>query len=272
MLKAMFFDLDGTLLDDEKRLSEPVYQALLACRERGIHLFVATARPPCLAEMHGWTEKQLSLFDGGIYLNGGCEKLADSVRFFCLPVRAVRQAMKIARDFPQVNFALQGETGTHAFRFPLEQKFYATWGVADADILPITAFSLQKTVKLLLFYDNLTDSQKKLPDALYPRLCEALREDARVLCTDAGKVIQITGCDAEKCKSIERIRTKLRLQADEIAVFGDDYNDLEMLKSFPNSVAMGNAPLPVQRAAKFVTKPNTENGVAYALQTFFRIK
>ncbi len=272
MLKAMFFDLDGTLLDDEKRLSEPVYHALLVCRERGIRLFVATARPPRLAEMLGWTEKQLSLFDGGIYLNGGCEKLADSVRFFCLPVRAVQQAMEITRDFPRVNFALQGETGTHAFRFPLAKEFYATWGVADADILPITAFSLQKTVKFLLFYDNLTDAQKKLPDALYPRLFKALREDARVLCTDAGMVIQITGYDADKCRGIERIRMNLQLQADEIAVFGDDYNDLDMLKSFPNSVAMGNAPLPVQRVAKFVTKPNIENGVGYALQTFFHIK
>ena len=50
MIRAIFFDLDGTLLDSDKRIPASAYEALEKCRERGIALFVATARPPILEE------------------------------------------------------------------------------------------------------------------------------------------------------------------------------------------------------------------------------
>ena len=54
MIRAIFFDLDGTLLDNDKRIPASAYEALEKCRERGIALFVATARPPILEKMLGW--------------------------------------------------------------------------------------------------------------------------------------------------------------------------------------------------------------------------
>ncbi len=42
MIRAIFFDLDGTLLDNDKRITASAYEALEKCRVRGIALFVAT--------------------------------------------------------------------------------------------------------------------------------------------------------------------------------------------------------------------------------------
>jgi len=44
----MFFDLDGTLLNHQKTVSPLTGKALKTCKERGVKLFVATARPPLL--------------------------------------------------------------------------------------------------------------------------------------------------------------------------------------------------------------------------------
>lgn len=68
MIKAVFFDLDGTLLNSKKQISEETVLALKKCREKDVKLFVATARPPILDRMLNWTEKEFGLFDGGIFL------------------------------------------------------------------------------------------------------------------------------------------------------------------------------------------------------------
>ena len=64
MIRAIFFDLDGTLLDNDKRIPASAYEALEKCRERGIALFVATARPPILEKMLGWGASEEQLFSG----------------------------------------------------------------------------------------------------------------------------------------------------------------------------------------------------------------
>ena len=56
MIKAVFFDLDGTLLSDRKTISPVNRKALRHLREKGIKVFLATARSPMLDRMLGWTE------------------------------------------------------------------------------------------------------------------------------------------------------------------------------------------------------------------------
>jgi len=45
MIKALFFDLDGTLLNDQKLISQNTKTTLVRCKESGVKLFVTTARP-----------------------------------------------------------------------------------------------------------------------------------------------------------------------------------------------------------------------------------
>lgn len=54
-------------------------------------------------------------------------------------------------------------------------------------------------------------------------------------------MLQITNNQTNKFKSIDHLRRQLNLKPEEIVVFGDDWNDLEMLTGFPNGVVMGNA-------------------------------
>jgi len=74
-----------------------------------------------------------------------------------------------------------------------------------------------------------------------------------------------------KLNSIEKIREMLGLKKDEIAVFGDDVNDIEMLSEYTYSVAMGNAEQHIKDRAKYVTLDNNNDGIQYAIRTILQI-
>lgn len=48
MIKCIFIDLDGTLLNSEKKISKDTLNSLIKCKNGGIQIFTATARPPLL--------------------------------------------------------------------------------------------------------------------------------------------------------------------------------------------------------------------------------
>lgn len=271
MIRALFFDLDGTLLTDDKQLSAAVAAALRACRARGIKLFVATARPPSLSKMLAWPPETLALFDGGVFCNGSVLQLGGQTDYFSLPEGVVRDCTAAVSSHDGVNLALQLPDNAHAFRFDLDDFAFAPWGISTADVLPLECAVSQRVLKMLVFYKNLIDSAETLPPQLVERLGMLCRSRARFWVTDGGRVVQIVPLEAGKAAGVETICRRLQLQREEAAVFGDDQNDLEMLSSFPNSVAMGNAGADVQAAARFVTRTNAQDGVAFALRELLHL-
>ncbi len=271
IIRALFFDLDGTLLTSEKTLAPSTREALRACREKGISLFIATARTPLLETMLGWTEIELGFFDGGIYCNGACEKLHGQTRYAFLPAAVVAGCVKTVESFPGLHLALQLKDELHAFNCPLANFAYPLWGIDPQLSVLLNPNVFNQTVKILIYFENLVDSVTDLPSSLV-NLCQTICMDqANVYLTDQGKVLQITNSQTSKFKSIDHLRRQLNLKPEEIAVFGDDWNDLEMLTGFPNGVVMGNADRELRCQIRYQTQSNDEDGIAYALHTLMRL-
>lgn len=271
MIHALFFDLDGTLLNSEKKLTGRTLSALNACRERGIRLFVATARPPILGRMLGWKEEEQELFDGGVYCNGGCEVIEERMRYYFIPQQIVEACISRVNICQTVNIALQMAKERHAFNHPLADFAYPRWGITREEAMPITKDCTMQTVKILVYHENIVDTVTPLSPALVEGVRDCCGRQAQFYLTDGGKVIQITSNLANKYQSIERIRIQLGLEKTEVAVFGDDLNDLEMLSGYPNSVAMGNGCEQIKQSARWVTRDNDENGVAYAIEHLLKL-
>jgi len=265
MVKALFFDLDGTLLNSQKRIPDSARAALHRYRAGNRFVFFATARSPRLDQTLDWTNKEFALFDGGIYANGACVCMNGQEYYSYIDPEAVRICIDAAAAFDGVHLSLHMPQEGYAFNFPADESMTKGWGLAQARITEIDSEAICSTVKILLFYNHLTDSTRALPPALCERLQRDLTRKANVYITDQGRTIQISGLEAGKLKAIEYVRKQLGLEKEEISVFGDDVNDLEMISHYPNSVAMGNAVAQVKAAAGFVTRSNDEDGVAYAL-------
>lgn len=267
MIRAVFFDLDGTLLDSGKRIPDSARMAIAACRARGVRMYYATARSPRLDKMLGFTAADFALFDGGICSNGACVMAGGETQYCYIDPRAVRRCMDLVSACGDVHLSLHMPDEGYAFNFEPDASMDRSWGLSLARVCPLDEMAVCSTVKMLVFYNRLTDSTRALP----PVLMEAIRSEcgglAKIYVTDEGRTVQLAGLEAGKLTAIERIRRSLGLTREEVAVFGDDVNDLEMIVHYPHSVAMGNAVPQVKAAAGYVTRSNDDDGVAYALQS-----
>lgn len=271
MIQALFFDLDGTLLSTQKTLLPSTRAALQSCREKGIKVFLATARSPMLDKMLGWSDAEFSLFDGGIYCNGACERIGRHTEYAFLDANVVNHCVAQTALYPDVHIALHMEHEVHAFNHRLSDFALDPWGLTREEIAEITEDSYSRTVKILIYYDSLIDSSEPLPPELFQQLKTHCSDRANIYLSDQGKTIQVVKKNTSKFTAIEKVRKTLGLTPQEIAVFGDDLNDMEMLSGYPNSVAMGNAEKQVREVASYTTKTNDDNGIAFALKELLSV-
>jgi len=271
MIRALFFDLDGTLLTSRKTLQQSTKAALQACREKGIKIFLATARSPMLDKMLGWSNEEFALFDGGIYCNGAYERIGQHTEYAFLDPHVVSYCVTRVAHYPDVHIALHTEHEIHAFNHPLPDFALDPWGLTRDEIVDITECCYSRTVKVLIYHDNLIDATKPLPPELFQQINAHCSDSANIYLSDQGKTIQVVKKNISKFTSIENVRRTLGLSRDEIAVFGDDLNDMEMLSGCPNSVAMGNAEPQVREVAAYTTKTNDDDGIAFALEKILSI-
>ena len=268
MIKAVFFDLDGTLLNTGKRVPDSAIDAIRAMRQRGIKIFFASARSPRLDQTLGWGDKEFSLFDGGIYCNGASVKMDGEIKSYYMDTCAVKEIIEIVSKYESVHLSLHAPDEGYAFNFRIDESMNKTWGLETANVTEIDENAIHTTIKVLVFYKHLTDSDQCLPEALIDEFTEKLSSRTRFYVTDAGRTVQFGAKDVSKLSAIRRVQDSYQFRDDEISVFGDDVNDLEMISYYKNSVAMGNGASEVKQQAGFVTKANDDDGIAYAVYQY----
>lgn len=266
MIKAMFFDLDRTLLNSDKLIPQSAIHAMKDCKKKGIKLFVATARIPALDKSLNWSDEIISLFDGGVYSNGAINIANNEIGYNYMDSKVVNNIVTAMKQFPYINIALQSNDNKHAFNNLLPENELGLWGVEKEKIFSIQQLDYNKILKLLIFDGEYSSGFKAIPDQVLNLIADTCGKCAKLYVTDFGKILQVVSINASKYRGVEYIRNKLGLEKDEIAVFGDDLNDLEMIKGYRNSVAMENAVDEIKVAASFVTKSNDDDGIAYAVE------
>jgi Cof subfamily protein (haloacid dehalogenase superfamily) len=269
--RALFFDLDGTLLDSRKTVSPLTLAALKRLNAAGIGTYAATARPPHIDRQLGLAAMGAEFLLQGVFMNGAVTRIHDRCEYAFIEPGAVEEAIAIARTVEGLNVALQMPGNVHAFLHPLPPEEYRLWGlrgILSGEIIPFPPRKapLPDEIAKIVFFSvgNWLIEGRDLSD-FHRALVKALGGRATVYISDAGKVVQAVGRGVSKRFGIQAAMRRLHLAPGEIAVFGDDINDVEMLSSFPRSYAMGNGIAEAKAAAEFVIGGNDEEGIAIAL-------
>ncbi|MBO4644380.1 MAG: Cof-type HAD-IIB family hydrolase [Alphaproteobacteria bacterium] len=255
MIKAVFFDIDGTLVPHAAYgMPDSTRQALEAVRQKGVKLFLSTGRSP---NGIGFLEKEFD-FDGVISFNGQyCFDRSGVLRQDPLPAEEVLSVLPYLEEKQiSANFeTLEGD----GFNFINDRvlDFARRFHVVEKELRVVDIASAERTVyHMLLFVTSQEeeDVMRRLPH------CKALR-----WCSDFVNVINR---DGGKSVGISAFCQKYGFEREEIMAFGDGGNDVDMLEYAGIGVAMGNAETETKAAADYVTTAVDDNGIYNALKHF----
>ena len=248
-VKMIVTDLDGTLLRTNKTMSEHTKKALNQFRQVGIKIVYATGR--------GGSADQVAsaeLFDGIITMNGAIAKSGDTIIHDCLIPFQIARPLLIACD--ERGMKITSEiSGMHYSNFNVTElwSYITNYQIVD--------FAQHDKDAEKLYIPNPSQEDKLfikrfLPSELY------FVETADI----NGFLGQIMHKKASKSKAITALAQYWGVSQSEIVAFGDDYNDIDMLRECDIGVAMGNALNEVKAAAGYICDTNDNDGVAKWLE------
>ena len=271
-IKAVFFDIDGTLLNDNKRVEKATVLAIKNLKEQRILVGVATGRGPGFVQPF---MDNLGL-DFAVTYNGQYIFTRDKILYQNqLPKSLIYRVIRYAGDKKR---EISLGTASGLVGSGLIEMGTSTFGQIVSRLVPK---KLTKTVE---------NSFKKIIRRIKPQNMDYLKTIMRepvfqiVLVATEGegqklrdKFPQITitrsspysidliSHGQSKIKGIERVGDIFDFDLDEVMAFGDSENDMEMLTGVGIGVAMGNGQDELKSIADYTTDSNNRDGISKAL-------
>ena len=248
-IKAIFFDVDGTLYSHRVHdLPASAKLALQQLKDNGYKIGVSTSR--CRYETNNLPLFFRSFpFDAAFYDGGAL-------------IMEKEEIVKTSYIHPGVMHKLlaMAEKENIAMRYSTFDKDYfafpCDWYTKDEFFklylnMPVTKKYEGEEVFNILAYPK----TKQHIDDLF-----ALDQEVNLI-LHGSKTMEITAHGINKSKGIEAMAKRWNLSVEEIACFGDGYNDIEMLKYAGLGIAMGNAKDALKEVADIVCDPIDEDGI-----------
>ncbi len=246
--QIFLFDLDGTLLRNDKTLSEKTLEALSGCKRGGYLIGISTSRSEqnCLGFLKEM-KPDILISSGGALVRVN-EKIICSSSF---SVTETRGFIEAARKICGMDCEITVDTlEAHYWNYKINPKEQdKSWG--DSIYTDFTDFD-REALKICVEISQ--------PD-LAKKLCDRFSELDSQHFSD-GDWYKFTKSGITKEKAILAVCEACHADVSEIVAFGDDYADIGMLKMCGIGVAMGNAVQEVKDVADDITLSNEEDGVA----------
>lgn len=253
-IRAVFLDMDGTLLNPDNRISGRNKDAVLRLVNQGVKVFLATGRQFEITRPY---HRQLGLTTPMICLNGAA--VYDSFSAFPVYTKNVhiqRESFHSIAEEPQCNAIIHTTDGTFVKRPSAETRRWE-----------------QESGKKTRYMPNLRQ-MPPLPVLKYSIQCAHPYEQAAARFHGQASVIQwengfeLVAPDTSKWAAAKNLIRAYGIRKDEVLAIGDGPNDIELLQHTGTGVAMGNASESVKTAADFVTMGHENDGVADYIERF----
>lgn len=261
--KLIAMDLDGTLSNDQKIITEKTRMALMRAQEQGIRLALASARPsPGLYRERDVLRLQdhqgvLMSYNGGRIVDAASGAVLFETAMDLIQVRQVLRALEHLPVTPILDDGTQFYVkDRNGYQVAYECRNNAMQCVEVKDLAAFLSFA---PIKILMSADPglITQLQKQIALILPPGL--------HVVQT-APFYLEVIPNTINKGRGIQEICRALKIKPGEVIAFGDAENDIPMLQTAGVGVAMGNAAEQVKVAADMVTSSNNQDGIAAALE------
>jgi len=256
--KYFFFDVDGTLTcgTHDRRITPETFAALDALRENGHFICIATGRAYSMAK---FAMQQTGIYnvvcDGGngLCLNGELVSIKPMDREKCIKILDELDA----KNLPYA--VVEGDTFDY---FAKDDRFMTSEGSTEGE--------MHGHVDPNFDYHNVQNFHK---------IFVALREEEEHLIENIDLLPfmryhpdAFVFEPADKYAGIEKMIEYIGGNLEDVVVFGDGKNDMDMFRKAPMSIAMGNAIEPLKELATYVTDRSDSDGIGQACRHFGWIK
>ncbi|MEG0591782.1 MAG: Cof-type HAD-IIB family hydrolase [Coprobacillus sp.] len=256
MIKAIFFDIDGTLLSHSSRsVPDSTKKALKELKEKGIYTFIATGRH--ISEMKDLPIQDLE-FEGFITLNGQyCYN--DKEVIYDLPIdqNDINNILKQIEKKPFPCIFVEDQLMYINYNNDAVQIVQDAISTALPDINDLTRGYTHPIYQVIPY--DITDIQEQEILDLMPH-CKRTRWHELA--------IDIIPSSGGKQNGIREILKYYHINQNETMAFGDGHNDIDMFEYVELAIAMGNANDEVKAAADDITDDIDHDGIYNALKKY----
>ena len=266
MEKILALDIDGTLTNSKKQITEATKQAIWRIMDEGHRVVLASGRP---TPGMGRYAKELELDKRGGYLlsfNGG--KIVDCVsgevvHQHFLPLEIVPELYEFAKERGAGLITYFGDIVISAFEpdefILLEAGINWLLVRHQPDFVEFVNYDINKCL-MTAPGEQAAIYEKELQERFGDRISVYRSEPF---------FIEIMPKNVDKADGMEHILGKLGITAENAVCCGDGYNDISMIRYAGVGVAMGNAQPAVKEAADYIAATNDEDGLVEVIEKFF---
>jgi len=260
-IKLIAIDLDGTLLTEDKQITQATAETLREAMDvAGVRVVLASARPP--RTVLGFY-RQLRLDTPAICCNGALVYMPATGQILIhrpIPTRLAVRAVQRARQlYPKIIISAEIIDRWYTTRFSRAHHDSPDTGARPDVVGPVESWLNRPATKLLLI-----DKQERLSDVGLA-LREELADELTIAQTEEN-LLQVIHRLASKGRCLRSVAAQLGIDRSEVMAAGDNANDVGMLRWARLGVAMGNASPKAMEAADYVTDTNDADGLAAAVR------
>jgi Cof subfamily protein (haloacid dehalogenase superfamily) len=261
-IRLLLADVDGTLVTQDKILTEAAKAAARTLRDNGVMLAITSGRPPRGMSMliEPLTLKSaIAGFNGGVFVNPDLSVIESHM----LDPATAEQTLKLILDqgldawvYTEEAWLIRDKNAPHVAREGWTVKF-------DPEIVStFTDAHLARAVKIVGVSDDpdLVAACEKVAQQTLGKKASAARSQPYYL--------DVTNPQANKGMVVRTLSKLLNIPAAQIAAIGDMPNDILMFRESGFSIAMGNSSDEVKSQADVVTDSNENEGFAKAVHKF----
>lgn len=275
--QAIILDIDGTLLNDDKKISPETKKALITAQQNGVKLILASGRPT--TGMHLYAEQlEMEKYHGLLVSYNGAKVVdCQTKEELFNQTLTIAEGKAVLEHMKQFEVKVMIDKDDYMYVNNV-YDCYIRYKGEEINIIQYESrggnFKLCEKEDLAAFLDYrinkiLTAGDPDYMQKNYQAMMAPFKNTLNCVFT-ADFYFEFTAKNIDKAKALDTVLTPMGIHAENIIAFGDGHNDITMVKYAGTGIAMDNAVPELKAVANSITLSNNKDGIAQALNNFIK--
>ncbi|MBC2273032.1 HAD family phosphatase [Listeria welshimeri] len=275
--QAIILDIDGTLLNDDKKISSETKKALITAQQNGVKLILASGRPT--TGMHLYAEQlEMEKYHGLLVSYNGAKVVdCQTKEELFNQTLTIAEGKAVLEHMKQFEVKVMIDKDDYMYVNNV-YDCYIPYKGEEINIIQYESrggnFKLCEKEDLAAFLDYrinkiLTAGDPDYMQKNYQAMRAPFKNTLNCVFT-ADFYFEFTAKNIDKAKALDTVLTPMGIHAENIIAFGDGHNDITMVKYAGTGIAMDNAVPELKAVANSITLSNNKDGIAHVLNNFIK--